>query len=132
MRNPELALLAACCGPSAEAPARAAEALRAPIDWRLLLDRSQAQGTLLLLSGILATTAGKLIPGEFLAEIEEKASRKTFRCLVMASELAHVMRNFETAGLTPITFKGPTLAYSRSATRRTSISIYPGRSSKLR
>jgi hypothetical protein len=111
MHNPELALLAACCGPSAEAPARVAEALRAPIDWRLLVDRSQKQGTLLLLSGILGTTAANRIPREFLAEIAEKAARKTFRCLVMASELAHAMRSFETAGLTPITFKGPTLAY---------------------
>jgi hypothetical protein len=111
MRNPELALLAAGCGPPAEAPARVAEALRAPIDWRLLVERSNAQGTLLLLSGILGTKAANGVPREFLAEIGEKAARKTFRSLVMASELAHVMRNFETAGLSAITFKGPTLAH---------------------
>jgi hypothetical protein len=88
-----------------------ADALQAPIDWRLLVDRSNAQGTLPLLSRVLTTAGTTRVPPEFLAEIHDKAARKTIRGLVMASELAHVMRNFETAGLTAITFKGPTLAY---------------------
>src|ERR1035438_8573653 len=105
MPNPELDLLAACCAPTSQVAARVADALEAPVDWRLLIDRSNAQGTLPLLSRVLDSAGTGHVPPEFLAEIRMKAASKTIRGLVMASELAHAMRNFESAGLTAITFK---------------------------
>lgn len=111
MPSPELNVLIACCAPPAQAAARLAEALAVPVDWRLLVDRSDAQGTLPLLSCALYRAGAVSVPPEFLAEVHEKAAVKRMRSLGMAGELARVMDNFDSAGLTAIVFKGPTLAY---------------------
>jgi hypothetical protein len=97
MNSIEISFLAAACVP--------------PVDWRDLVDRTDAQGTLPLLSRALYRTGALAVPPEFLADIDERVARKTLRSLLMAGELAHLMRSFEDAGLTPIAFKGPILSY---------------------
>ena len=61
-----------------------------PIDWRLLIDRCDAQGTLPLLSRALHLARPTPVPPEFLAEIHEKAAGKRLRSLGMAGELARI------------------------------------------
>jgi len=111
MLTSEQRVLVACCGPSEQITERLTEAFGRSIDWRQVIDHCDAQGTLPLLSRALYLAHSIPVPEEFLTEIHEAATRKRLRSLGMAGELARIMRNMDTVHLTPITFKGPTLAY---------------------
>ena len=129
MFGPEPSVLIACGAPPGNLGARMAQALSAPLDWRKLAELAEMTGMLPMLSRALQTTdAVARVPPEFAADVRARTSAKTLGSLVMAAELGRIMRSFEAAGISALTFKGPALAHvaygSLSLRDATDLDIY--------
>jgi hypothetical protein len=109
--QPEIDALLACGAAPSDATSRVSEALARPVDWPLLLDLADGHGMLPLLSRAVSQCTAPVIPPAHLADLRARAAAKAMRSLYMTGELARVLRALDSAGLAPITFKGPTLAW---------------------
>jgi hypothetical protein len=109
--QPEFKALFACGAAPSEAVERLSRVLEGSLDWPALIEFADADGSFPLLASTLHQCTPGSVPPAMLAEIRARAATKAMRSLSMAGELARLLRAFEAAGLTPIAFKGPTLAH---------------------
>lgn len=106
----EIDVLLACGATGPEDSSRLAEVFSRPVDWPFLLDLAAAHGMLQLLSRA-ATQCAAVISPEHLSDLRARAASRAMRSLYMTGELGRVCHALESAGLSPIAFKGPTLAW---------------------
>src|SRR5258707_792432 len=108
--TPELQLLIACGRAPGEIAENVSAVLAGPFDWRRAVELADRMGMIPLLSRAIHR-AGISEPPEFVEEVTRRAMEKAMRALGLVTELNRILGPLEDAGLTPLTFKGPTLAY---------------------
>jgi hypothetical protein len=108
--QPEFEALIACGASPPEAVHRLSKLLSRPLNWPMLVELSETEKMLPLLSRTLSQCPIDKIPPAILADVRSRAASKAMHALSMAAELSRILRMLEAGGVTAIAFKGPTLA----------------------
>ncbi|MDT7604123.1 MAG: hypothetical protein QOF61_2120 [Acidobacteriota bacterium] len=110
--RPETELLL-CCARSRLAPAvlaRAAELLRAGIDWDFFLTLSSRHGAMPLVYRRLNESFTATVPAEQLRGFKERYRSNAAHSLFLTSALCRILDSFERESVEAIPYKGPALA----------------------
>ncbi len=110
--QPEIDALIACGAPPPDAVRRLSGHLDSRLNWPALIELADSLRMLPLFARVLSQCPLGTVPPAILAEIRSRVVAKAMRSLAMAGELSRLLRILETAGMTPIAFKGPTLAHA--------------------
>jgi hypothetical protein len=109
--EPEVRALISCAAGSPDGANGLFGTLPGALNWAVLVDLAEREGMLPLLSRTVSQCVPPSLSADVLRGIQIRDAAKAMRSLAMAGELARLLRAFEAAGLTPIAFKGPTLAH---------------------
>ena len=89
---------------------RISRLLRGPLNWNIFLSEASRHGLEPLVNQRLSAAANGAIPPAAAASLEALAKDKSRNSLLYAGRLIEILDLFESAGVTAIPYKGPTLS----------------------
>jgi len=112
--RPEHELVVCCSRTQVNAPTRARikTLLEQQIDWEYLYGFARRHSVLSLLYLQLNTVAPASVPSEELSRLKDYYQKNAGRNLFLTSELGRIIKDFASAGIEAIPYKGPALAIS--------------------
>ena len=109
--EPEVRALICCAAGSPDGANGLLRTRPGALNWAVLIDLAEREGMLPLLSRAVSQCAPPSLAADVLRGMQIRDAAKAMRSLAMAGELNRLLRALEAAGLTPMAFKGPTLAH---------------------
>jgi len=84
--------------------------LASDIDWQQFIELTLRHRTLPLAYFTLKRYGWEYVPGQFQSQLQNAYRRNHFKALMLTAVLVQIKSCFESAGITMVAFKGPTLA----------------------